>query len=392
MKSLTIRATLLSASALIVLAAPALAQDEEGLPPIEASLRNGATVTLYGQINKGILQYDDGAETQSYGLIDNDNSGTRFGLTYEQDFGAWSFENVNEFAYTTFSSSNANVLNTSPNADDYEFTNANIRKIDFTLAHDGYGKFWLGQGSMATDGIAEMDLSGTDVIAYSGVGDSAGGQFLRQSDGELADFVIGDVYANYDGDRRVRARYDTREFSGFTFAAAYGRNLLSDDSDTREQDLADASLTYENTFSEVFEVVAGVGYYWQQDDAKIFAGSASGLHTPTGVNLTFAAGNQDFDDAGHGTFWYGKLGILRDVISWGATGLSVDYYTGSDLYLDEEAGITGSDSDSWGVGFVQNIDRANTQLWLTYRSYDYADNAASYDDGAALFGGARFSF
>ena len=41
---------------------------------------------------------------------------------------------------------------------------------------------------------------------------------------------------------------------------------------------------------------------------------------------------------------------------------------------------------------MQNIDRANTELWLTYRSYDYADDFASYDDGRAVFGGARFRF
>ena len=41
---------------------------------------------------------------------------------------------------------------------------------------------------------------------------------------------------------------------------------------------------------------------------------------------------------------------------------------------------------------MQNIDRANTYLWLTYRSYDYSDDVASYDDGQAIFGGVFFSF
>ena len=35
---------------------------------------------------------------------------------------------------------------------------------------------------MATDGIQEIDLSGTDVIAYSSVADLAGGQIVRFSD------------------------------------------------------------------------------------------------------------------------------------------------------------------------------------------------------------------
>ena len=61
-------------------------------------------------------------------------------------------------------------------------TNGNIRKIDFTLEHDRYGKFWLGQGSMATDGVYEIDLSGTTVIDYSSVADSASAQIIRFSD------------------------------------------------------------------------------------------------------------------------------------------------------------------------------------------------------------------
>jgi hypothetical protein len=68
----------------------------------------------------------------------------------------------------------------------------------------------------------------------------------------------------------------------------------------------------------------------------------------------------------------------------------VDYYSGSDFGLNEDVGS--STSDSWGLALVQNVDRANLELWLTYRSYDYADDVASYDDGQAVFGGARFWF
>ena len=65
--------------------------------------------------------------------------------------------------------------------------------------------------------------------------------------------------------------------------------------------------------------------------------------------------------------------------------------------LDEDGNpvigdITSSESTSWGLSFVQNVDAWNTELWLTYRSYDYADDFASYDDGQAIFGGARFRF
>jgi len=74
----------------------------QGLPPLQTEFANGASLRFYGQINKGILSYDDGQETKSYFLIDNDNSNTRFGLSYTQKFDAWTFENVNEFQYSPY--------------------------------------------------------------------------------------------------------------------------------------------------------------------------------------------------------------------------------------------------------------------------------------------------
>ena len=252
---------------------------------------------------------------------------------------------------------------------------------------------------MATDGILEIDLSGTDVIAYSGVANSAAAQILRLSDGTLDPngLEIGDVFANLDGDRRFRIRYDTPAFANITFAAAYGRNLLSDDSDTRDANLFDASLTYANTYNDAVEVEAGFGYNWKEGvsdgpDVNSWGGSASVLHQPSGLNFTFAAGTEDAGGGDNSNYWYTKLGLLRDFVGWGATAASVDYYQGADFALDEDAGIDSTDSTSWGLALVQTIDRANTELWLTYRSYDYADNASSFDDGSALFGGARFKF
>ena len=196
-----------------------------------------------------------------------------------------------------------------PNSDDYEFTNANIRKLDFTLANERVGKFWLGQGSMATDGIQEIDLSGTDVIAYSSVADSASGQIIRFSgpglsfEDSLSDLTIGDAFTNYDGPRRVRVRYDTPSYANFTFAAAYGRNLLADDEDEREQNIFDASLVYANEY-ETFEVEAGLGYYWQEDDITTWGGSASALHKATGLNLTAGFGTGSPEDGPDGQWWY----------------------------------------------------------------------------------------
>ena len=139
-------------------------------PPLQTEFANGATLRFYGQINKGILNYDDGIDNDSYYLIDNDNSSTRSACATPRSSATGPSRTSTSSSTRPTPPPTSTSSTTRPSSDDYEWSNANIRKIDFTLEHDRYGKFWLGQGSMATDGIAEIDLSGTDVIAYSGVG------------------------------------------------------------------------------------------------------------------------------------------------------------------------------------------------------------------------------
>jgi Gram-negative porin len=363
--------------------APLRAQD---LPKIEKTFENGGTLRFYGQINKGVLSYDDGQETESYGLIDNDNSNTRFGLTYTQDFGdRWKYLGTIEIAYAPFSTSNTSILQQSPPSSAYEFTNANIRKIDNKFSHPDYGSFYVGQGDMASNNTAEVDLSGTTVISYSSVADSAGAQLLRQSDGVLSDIEIKDAFTNYDGlSRQVRIRYDTRSWSGFGLRTSYGRNLLSDDEAVREQDLYDIAATYEGTFDD-FKVAAQAAYSWKGSDITIFDASGSVLHVPTGLSFTAAAGTQDNSDVS-GSYGYAKIGWQGDLVSWGKTAVSVDYYGGSDIATE------GSDSETWALSVVQNIPRWNTELWMTWREYDYSETDTEFDSASAFFVGARFKF
>ena len=70
--------------------------------------------------------------------------------------------------------------------------------------------------------------------------------------------------------------------------------------------------------------------------------------------------------------------------------MSIDYYSGDNFGVGD--GVNSSSSESWGLALVQNIDRANTQLWLTWRTYEYSDDFASYEDASAIFGGASFRF
>ncbi len=238
---------------------------------------------------------------------------------------------------------------------------------------------------MASNNTAEVDLSGTTVISYSSVADSAGAQLLRQSDGTLSDIQIKQAFTNYDGlSRQVRVRYDTPLWSGFGLRTSYGRNLLSSSEATREQDLYDIAAVYEGTFNGL-KVAAQTAVSWKGSDITIFDGSGSVLHVPTGLNFTVAAGTQDNSDV-TGSFGYAKLGWQGDLVSWGKTALSLDHYSGSDIATE------GSDSESWALAVVQNVPKWNTEFWMTWRDYDYSETDTSFDSAQAFFVGARFKF
>jgi hypothetical protein len=136
-------------------------------------------VRLYGHVNWGVLTYADGRETNTYAPIDNANSVTRLGVLAERPIGAWDVGGRVEVQYAPYSTFDVNVFDDQA---DFGTDQGNIRWIEVSAQNDRYGRFSLGQGSMATDGITLIDFADTNVVAYSSVGDSAGGQFLRFTD------------------------------------------------------------------------------------------------------------------------------------------------------------------------------------------------------------------
>jgi predicted porin len=356
--------------------AGALAQ---ALPKLETMLGGGTTVRLYGQINQGVLVHDDGGETNSYALVDNSNSSSRLGLRTETPLdGGVAFRTNLEAQYTPNPSSKVSQTNSFVGDWDLEWTN--LRKAEMILASEAYGTVSLGQGSMATDGIAEIDFSGTSLIAYSQIPDLAGGQFFRFDGGALSGVTIGKVFSNFDGSRRLRARYDTPSFAGFTLSGAYGQEVLTSGDD---KDYVDLALRWAESFDTV-KVSAGVGYNWKGGGSEAIAASASALHAPTGLNLTLAAGGDS--QGGDGRYVYGKLGVIRDVFAFGSTAVSLDANFGADIGLD------GGDSASYALAAVQRIDDWSLEAYGIIRNHSFDDAAASYDDGLSFMTGLRFSF
>lgn len=372
----------------MIMAAPAQAEPKP-LPKVELKFSNDSVLRFYGQINKGVLSYDDGLVSESYGLIDNNNSNTRVGLTYTAKLGdSWKYLGTLELQYAPFSTTNTSILQPSPPSDAYMFTNSNIRQIDNKLTHATYGSFYLGQGNMASNDTAKVDLSGTTVTQGVAVQDLAGGQLLRQEDGTLSSVKIKNAFKDFNGlGRKVRLRYDTPTFNGFTFRTSYGQDQLSDNPAVQNDPLYDVAVAYEGEAGD-FKYAAQVAYSWAVGDSatvKTLDGSGSVLHKPTGLNLTLAAASSDNETA-TASYWYVKAGWLADLVSWGKTAFAIDYYQGNDIFA------SGADSQSSSISVVQSIVNWNTEVYVSYRTYSASTAKLAYDDSNAFFFGARFKW
>ncbi len=106
------------------------------------------------------------------------------------------------------------------------------------------------------------------------------------------------------------------------------------------------------------------------------------LPKASGVSVALAAGSRKDD----GNYYYGKLGYDKDIWALGTTSFAVDYYNGSDFVSD------GSDTDIWGIGLNQNIDRYNAQLYVGYRRSSFDEKGQSYQDIDSYIIGGLWSF
>ncbi len=265
------------AAAASVIATSAMAADlggnccadlEERVAELEATTaRKGnrrVSLTVYGQVNEGILWWDDGEETNAY-VVTNENSRTRFGFRGDATISPeWKAGYLLEIGVRIANSAGVDQFVD----DNVGSTNSlDLRHSAWYLESNRLGRVWVGHTSMATDGITEINLSNAAQIGAPDVNNWGGSMFLRLENGTLlavAPFaglqwndILSQANANVgDGDRRNLVRYVSPTFTGFTFSASWG-----------EDDFWDVALRYANEFNGV-RVAAGIGYQqWTDGNA-----------------------------------------------------------------------------------------------------------------------------
>jgi predicted porin len=272
----------------------------------------GAEVTFYGQLNPVYQSFDDGGETTS-GVVDNGNWNSRIGLTATEplDFGTLRFR-----VETALGLRNSALVSQLSTPDVIDWNRTWLRWFEAAFDTD-YGTLSLGQGSSASDGTAGLDDSFTFVAGATDSSDGFGSFRFRDSDGNLTGVSVGAVNAVLNGARRFRVRYDTPVMQGVMVSASYGVNVLSS---ADENDYYDLALRWNSDLGDV-AIRSAIGYQWIDNpngsNVRRLAGSVSGLHRPTGINLAFSAGEViDGESRRHHLAFGGLLSRPRFPVRW----------------------------------------------------------------------------
>ena len=369
---------LLSASLIGLTAAPVFAEETGTV----FSTNPGVRLSFSGQVNRGVLFADDGEETETF-FVDNDNSSTRFRFKAEGDIASNTVAGIN-IEIEAESNSTAEVSQDRRNVSDVEFLNP--RKLEFFIAGDNFGRVTVGMGDTVSNNASEVDLSGTAVVGYSSVEDAAGGIQFRDGAGNLSGTTIGAAFTNLDGlSRQDRLRYDTPSFGGLTLSASAG---VAGSGETGDE-FYDVAARYKGNFGAV-KVDSALAYVQTPNDDEIVNGSVSFLHEDSGLSLTLAGATMEFDDPTDDRdtlFGYVKVGYKTDAITqMGKTAFAIDYAYNEDVLQ------VGDESTSVGLLAVQNITAINSELYVGVRNYELERPGASFEDVTIILAGARIRF
>ncbi|MGH0030405.1 MAG: porin [Myxococcota bacterium] len=330
-------------------------------------------LAVSGQVNRAINVLDDGHSTDAYHVDNNlSNSRIRFIGTGR----------VNEDV-TVGARLEAAISPNNSGQVDQENQNAgdffDQRITDVFIESATFGRLSIGKGFSASDGTAEVDLSGTTVAAYASWSDlvSAIRLFDDQADA-LSTVTIGNVFGSLDGlGRQNRIAYETPRF--------FGVNLVGGANVDESYDGAIRWAGQGHGFKAA--AAGGIADFGSRDPRNYrLSGSASVLHEATGLNLTLSGGMDERRDA-NGSNLYAKVGWLASLFETGSTAFSVDVARSENLPTGDDDGV------AVGGAVVQHFDRWGADLYSQFRWID-ADRrgAVDFEDVTVGTAGVRVKF
>ena len=374
---------------------------EERVADLEATTaRKGnrkVSLKIYGQVNRAMMWLDDDDGHTEFHSVDNAVSGTEVRFAGSAKMTSTTTAGfVIELKTRSNNSSGVNDAGVQGLS-----SGVSVDKQYVYLKNASLGTLALGKVGMPTSGVANISLAGNGVVADS-AGDSWNG---------IATAKGFDLEAPTGGDGIA---YISPTLAGFTISLGW---LDVNDAATGSTDGVDvysAALRYAGEFGPI-RLAAGIGYNTNDDntsaasavadsDGANVMGSIAMMHTPTGLNIAFAAGKEldggtktpgnaavDVEDS---QFWHVQGGISQNFFGPGKTSVYGEY---GNYDRDEATAATLDETTMYGFGLVQSFDSAATELYIAYRHWESEDSAGvaivgAADDVDSVMAGMRIKF
>jgi hypothetical protein len=326
-----------------------------------------ATVQVYGQVARTMLYADDGVQGKWFN-VDNEASGTRFGITGTGQ--ALPGLRAGFRIELDLQSNESQRVNFSPAGpiNDFSGTTSNVgfneRHMDAWI-EGAWGRINLGQGDGASNGATEADLSGTGMANGIGVADIGGGFVYRTAAGGFSPVNVNATINQQDFESRYdRLMYVTPTFGGFRAQASYGTKT--------NQDVKEISAWYGAKLGGLGEISAAAGWSEKDGTATLakdeYIGASFSWLAGFGLNVTLSYSKRDtpvtLTTQRDSTFLYGKVGY-----KFGQHAIAVDYAQGEDF------AAIGDEAKMMGVGYVWNPIRW-LELYAAYKIHELDRPAA----------------
>jgi predicted porin len=358
---------------------------EERVAELEATTaRKGNRVVslqLYGQVNKALLIWDDGIDSDAY-IVDHDFSSSRFGITGKATMKpGWTAGFLMEFDVQDSASNRVTQFDDEGLANELA-----IRQSNVWIESERLGRVTIGQGSTAADGAYEVNLANS----LSDAENSIGAAFFVRDRAGSAIFQLQDFVNDFDGPRDDIVRYDSPAIYGFILSASWG-----------DDDYADVALRFKKEFNSI-RFAAAIAYQWDSrndnsfqtdnggrtNDQEIFGGSASVMHIPTGLFLTFMGMEREVEgQSDRSDFWLVQGGIERKWLPYGNTTIYAEYGHWDDISIrtvtvgDASSTLFNPEAERLGFGVVQKFDSAALEIYAQAYLYSFEGDLVQVNGG-----------
>ena len=335
--------------------------------------------SVFGQVNKAVMVYDDGRD-QDTAVVDNNNASTIVGFEGEQMLDNGLTASFLMSAYLRNNRSNQVTQNTAAGQSSTPVSSSN--SFEEAYARVGlsgeWGGVFIGQQDTAIDDTFYQDLAAASDVMGPGVAAFGGGVVFRNSAGNQVSLGGTNVTAaglaqGFDGSIELEdsIRYNSPVFNGFNLSVS-----------TSQGGDIDSAIRYEGEY-DAFQVKSALGYGWVNNQTattgststETILNAAVSVKHDSGLAGTVAYAAQSLENKATGnddpTGYYVKLGY-----EWDNFGVAADWASFDDGIV---ATTTDHSLSSFGLGGQYDMGNG-VSAGALYRYYEADISGVNTDE------------